>query len=138
MDATSGRARDQYGSPEAATLSAAELMRAVELAHQKLHPLPAPLTADDSDVAEAELADMKVMALNAQAQRCSTTRDRYKRPCGVCPTVLVHRDALLPADHGSRLTSFEVELRRHLVEDDGRGRGGSGRGRGRGKPAVFL
>ena len=133
MDATNGRAREQYGGPEAATLSAATLQRAVELAHQKLHPMPVPLTASEREVAEAELADMKVMAINAQAQRCSTTRDRYKRPVGVCPTILLHCHALQPADHGSRLTSFETELRRLLALEDQVG--GRGRGRGRGREA---
>ena len=76
---------------------------------------------------------MKVMAINAQAQRCSTTRDRYKRPVGVCPTILLHRHALQPADHGSRLTSFETELRQLLALEDQVG--GRGRGRGRGREA---
>ena len=58
--------------------------------------------------------DMKVLAVNALSQRCSTARSKYKRPTAVNPTILVHMNALDAPDNVTRLTSFEVELQRVL------------------------
>ena len=77
----------QYQQPEVGTLDASAVLREVALAHQACYPRVVLGNAERA-VEEAALVDMKVLAVNAHSQRCSTTRSRYRRPCGVNPTIL--------------------------------------------------
>ena len=101
--------RATYQQVDEGELDASMVLRQVERAHKVLHP-QVQLAAAEREIQEAILMDMKVLAVNALPQRCSTARSRYKRPTGVNPTILVHMHALERPDEVERLTSFEKEL----------------------------
>jgi len=105
--------RATYQQVDVGEWDASVILREVELAHKVLHP-PVQLTQAQHANEEAILMDMKVLAVNALSQRCSTARSKYKRPTAVNPTILVHMNALDAPDNVTRLTSFEVELQRVL------------------------
>ena len=77
---------------------------------------------------QADLVVLRQLAELAGQQRCANTRAKYKRPCGVNPTVFVNTQAEWAAENAETnlLTSFTEEVARLTQKrNDGAGHCGA-------------
>ena len=91
-------------------------------------PRPDTPSSESLAVLQVELLLLRDVASIAGQQRCATTRTKYKRPCGVNPTIFVNLSLSAERDDPAHLlTSFTAELDR-LIQSMHRGGVAAGSG----------
>ena len=119
---------NQYVAPHVSSVSATQLYRLMAKLHSVVWPLPAEPSAAEKAALQADLVVLRQLAELAGQQRCANTRAKYKRPCGVNPTVFVNTQAEWAAENAETnlLTSFTEEVARLTQKrNDGAGHCGA-------------
>ena len=103
----------QYMAPHVSQVSAAQLYQLMARLYGVIRPRPAEPSETEKAALRKALHNLRTLAELAGQQRCAAARAKYKRPCGVRPTVFVNTQATWAAEQPAhQLTTFTDEVTR--------------------------